>query len=86
MSKFVSESSLMHILGSYPDLMVATLKINLAKHLGPMQCIKQIINPSHQIPMLNSNLIQPSVIDTKTERIVFIFFKITDEAKGEKLG
>src|ERR1051325_530501 len=60
------ESSFLNIFFFHSYLMVTRSQINLAKHASANQSVHQIINSRKWIPILDSYLIQLTIIDTKS--------------------
>src|SRR5436305_13055828 len=50
-----------------PDKVITSLQINLGDYLGSINMISHLIHKREQVPILDGNLIETSIIDTKPQ-------------------
>jgi len=80
------ESCLWNITLSYSQLMIARSEVYLRKTSGTLNLIEKIINSRKWILILDSNLIQLTVIYTHSNRTIFFLTNKTRAPQGKTLG
>ena len=56
-----------------PDKVITSLQINLGEYLGSINVISHLIHKWEQVLILDDNLIETSIIDTKPQALLMRF-------------
>ena len=81
-----SEGCFRNITISDFKLMMTRSKVYLGEMASILKLVKQVINPGDGILILDCDLVQLSIVNEHSERIIFLPYEKNDSPHGEILG
>ena len=69
------EGSLPHIGGFYWYLVIPGLQVDLAEIFHPFELVYKVFNPWDRVPILDSDLVQHPIVNTKSPSPILLLYQ-----------
>ena len=69
------EGNLLHIRRFYWYLVIPRLQVNLTEIFYTFELVQNVINPWDQVPILDSDLVQRPIVNTKSPRPILLLYQ-----------
>lgn len=77
-----AEGGLGDVFGGHTNLVVAVAEVNLGEDGGPMEAVKELVNPWEGVTVLDGDGVEGAVVHTKAEGAILLLDKEDGGAKG----